>query len=95
VGGDGRLVVLINFTDSTGHQNAYAYTLSGGARSVTALFDYTEQGVAPVIGDPVGYLRNATDQRSGIVFVDGQSQRPERAPSHRERPLHVGGRSRS
>jgi hypothetical protein len=53
-----------------GEQNLYAYTLSNGAWSVASLFSYTANGVAPVVGDPVGYVRNVSGNRNGAVFLD-------------------------
>lgn len=68
--GDGRLEVLINYTDSSGAQNLRAYTLTGSSWSLTTLFSYTAAGVTPVIGDPVGYVRHESGNRNGALFVD-------------------------
>ena len=70
VRGDGKLEVLINYTDSLGGQNLYAYTLTGSSWAVTSLFSYSANGVAPVVGDPVGYVRNVSGNRNGAVFLD-------------------------
>ena len=69
VRGDGKLEVLINYTDSLGVQILFAYTL-GASWSAKQLFRYSESGVAPVVGDPVGYVRNVASNRNGALFLD-------------------------
>lgn len=70
VRGDGSLEVLINYTDSLGGQNLYSYTLTGTSWPVKSLFSYSANGVAPVVGDPVGYISYPSDQTNGALFVD-------------------------
>lgn len=68
---DGKLEVLINYLDSLGNQTLYAYTrLSSGSWLGAQLFDYTANGVAPVIGEPMGYAKSILNNTNGALFVD-------------------------
>jgi hypothetical protein len=66
---DGKLEVLINYLDSLGGSNVYAYTLSSGSWLASSIFSLTDHGTK-INSDPVGYVRNAQSNLNGILFLD-------------------------